>query len=923
MADPLKVLHSLQRLDTTYTVFEPDQVLTHHQLNSLSGYLDDQDRLSRVNLLGVGLVGGLQVRLVGGQVHITRGLGVSTDGDLLMLPADTVYDRFRPYGISAPAYAPFYGRRGDATEDTLLYDLAELVPVGESDVLAQPLSRLTGPVGLADRVVLMLMETVVDDPDLCSGTDCDNLGRNALHRQRVLLMQAADVLHLLGRLPRLQPPSERARALPEVFADRPALGTDITSVTTLAQRYMASLNSGDVRAPRTLERLQAAFAQLARALPDELREQFGGDPTGDWSSRLDAHLAAARRSTTVPLPLFDHCKDLCEAYNAMRESYLACDAVLLPDVGAFPKHLLLGRLNAPREHRTGLFPAPLDGPSREAAAQARFGLWQLQSLIEGFAPPADTTLRITPSAGEAQPLQNRAIPWHYVVRGRVPVHVAWNYRRAASGRSQENSGYRAADWLASGRARDPLAYSVAAHDFFRIEGHLGQAVEAVDAALKRQIAAHNLPIDVQAVLLHGNRRGGIRIKPGIRYTDLHRLHHLVRKDVSIKLEEGRDFGTQYAKDVSDAVNAGRILPTQADGLAAVAQAETARDAVRATQAAAAPAMAQQRYSAYRADTSWKSGYAASLQKMGDARLSLSHVSRNDLASPFDSLLASTKPLWINWLDDLIVAGDDRADDRLVFSAFVKRHPGLDHLGGCWRGGTLVLVYDDSGRVVADFTLPYPCAEVDEPEPEEPPLVKPPDLRPPKWLDRAVRVIPSLDFEIGTRFIDVRKTFVADLDRQSAGIEGLVKGIGFVRTTTPGLKDSLGTVLTGDALLDRMAADVTRKRDYVEDLRSGIGANAFDGEALEEARQRLKSGEEDLARSVTQTTERAVKVNVDTTSSGGVALSAVMNSGVVAVRDTAVVTQLGTQLGSVSPNATGNVGRLITGMANAGGLNLRR
>ncbi|MDP3224988.1 MAG: hypothetical protein Q8M96_17775 [Rubrivivax sp.] len=921
MADPLKVLHSLQRLDTTYTVFEPDQVLTHHQLNSLSGYLDDQDRLSRVNLLGVGLVGGLQVRLAGGQVQLTRGLGVSTDGDLLMLPADTSYDRFRPYGISAPAYTPFYGRRGDGTEDTLLYELAELVPVGESDVLAQPLSRLSA---LAERVVLLLMETVVDDPDLCSGTDCDNLGRNALHRQRVLLMQPADVLHLLGRLPSLQTLGNRARALPELFADRPALGTDITSVATLALRYLGSLHSGDPRVPRTLQRLQAGFAQLSRALPDELREQFGADPTADWSARLDAHLAAARRSSAVPLALFNHGKDLCEAFNVMRESYLACDAVLLPDVAAFPKHLLLGQLNAPREHRTGLFPAPLDGPSREAAAQARFGLWKLHSLIDAFALPTDTTLRITPSAGEAQSLQMRAIPWHYTVRGRVPVHVAWNYRRASSGRSQENSGYRAADWLASGRARDPLAYGVAAHDFFRIEGHLGQPVEAVDAALKREIAAHNLPIEVQSVLLHGNRRGGIRIKPGIRYTTLHRLHHLVRKDVAIKLEEGSDFGQQYAKDVSEAVNAGRILPTQADGLTAVAQAETARDAVRATQVAAAPAMAQVRYSAYRADTTWKSGYAASLQKVGDARLSLSHVSRNDLASPFDSLLATTKPLWINWLDDLIVAGDERADDRLVFSAFVKRHPGLDHLGGCWRGGTFVLVYDEGGRIVADFTLPYPCAEIDEPEPEEPPLVKPPDLRPPKWLDRAVRVIPSLDFEIGTRFVDVRKTFVADLDKQSANIEGLVKGIGFVRTTTtPDLKGSLGELFTGDALLDRMAADVARKRDYVEDLRSGIGANAFEGESLEEARQRLKAGEEDLARSVTQATERAVKVNVDTTSSGGVALAAVMNSGVIAVRDTAVVEQLGTQLGSVNNNATGNVGRLITGMVNAGGLRLRR
>ena len=921
MADPLKVLHSLQRLDTTYTVFEPDQVLTHHQLNSLSGYLDDQDRLTRVTLLGVGLVGGLQVRLADGVVQVGRGLGISTDGDLLMLPADTAYDRFRPYDRSAPAYAPFYGRAGEAAEETLLYELVELLPVGESDVLAQPLSRLDD---LGDRVALLLMESVVDDPDLCTGTDCDNLGRNALHRQRLLLMHQADVLQMVSRLPSLAPTSERARALPEVFADRPALGTEINTVALLAQRYLASLGEGDPRAPGTIDRLQTAFQRLSKALPEVLREQFGADPTADWSARLDANLVDARRRAGVPLALYDHCKDLCDVCNSLRESFLACDAVLLPDVAAFPKHLLLGQLAAPRQHRSGLFPAPLDGPSREAAAQARFGLWQLQSLIQAFEPPDDTTLRITPSAGEAQPLQARAIPWHYTVRGEVPVHVAWHYRRTATGRAAENSGYRAADWRASGRARNPLAYGVAGNDFFRIEGHLGQPVEAVDAALKREIAAHNLPLDVQSVLLHSSRRGGIRVKPGIRYSDLHRMHHLVRKDLSVKLEEGRDFSVQYSADIAEAVTAGRILATGSDGETAVAQARSAQEAVQAAQTSTAPAMAQSRYSAYKADTSWKGGYAASLQKMSSARLNLSHVSRNDLASPFDSLLATTKPLWIDWLDELIVAGDDRADDRLVFSAFLKRHPGLDHLGGCWRGGTFVLVYDDSGRVVADFTLPYPCAEVDEPEPAEPPLVKPPVLRPPKWLDRSVRVVPSLDFEITRRFDSVRKVFVSDLERQSANIEGLVKGIGFVRTV-PEVKGQLGDLRTGDALLDRLAAEVARKRDYVEDLRSGIGKEEFQGEELEEARRRLQTGEEELARSVTEATERAVKVNVDTTTAGGAVLTQVMNSGVVAVRDTAVIEQLGTRLGTVSGTAGVGVGatRLITGMATAGGLRLRR
>ena len=56
MADPLQVLNSLETPADHYAVFEPDQVLTHGQLNSVSDFWGDQVRLSRVALAAVGLV---------------------------------------------------------------------------------------------------------------------------------------------------------------------------------------------------------------------------------------------------------------------------------------------------------------------------------------------------------------------------------------------------------------------------------------------------------------------------------------------------------------------------------------------------------------------------------------------------------------------------------------------------------------------------------------------------------------------------------------------------------------------------------------------------------------------------------------------------------------------------------------------------
>ena len=49
MAD---MLRSLDTISNVYSIFEKDQVLTESQLNDVTNYLDDQNRLTRVNLTG-------------------------------------------------------------------------------------------------------------------------------------------------------------------------------------------------------------------------------------------------------------------------------------------------------------------------------------------------------------------------------------------------------------------------------------------------------------------------------------------------------------------------------------------------------------------------------------------------------------------------------------------------------------------------------------------------------------------------------------------------------------------------------------------------------------------------------------------------------------------------------------------------------
>src|SRR5665647_3564 len=70
-----KILKSLDLTATEYTYFEKDQVLTANQLNSVSEYFEDQFRLTRIQLLGVGIICGLKVAVARNTIIVSKGVG--------------------------------------------------------------------------------------------------------------------------------------------------------------------------------------------------------------------------------------------------------------------------------------------------------------------------------------------------------------------------------------------------------------------------------------------------------------------------------------------------------------------------------------------------------------------------------------------------------------------------------------------------------------------------------------------------------------------------------------------------------------------------------------------------------------------------------------------------------------------------------
>jgi len=903
---------SLEAIAATYAVFEKNQVLSHEELNSVAAYLDDQGRMTRLTLLGAGIVCGLQLGRRGDAVVLGPGIGLTTDGDLVCRGGETVYQWFRPYDATRPAYAPFYV--GGTVPGTMLpvFELTSTQEAGEEG-RPEELSRFADRTGLSlDNLVgVLFMESAITEFDLCTGTDCDNLGQECRHVLRLLAVDQALATALRETV---VTPQQAFAKLGELVATRPVFTGATNTPNLLAQAFRtacAGIHAG----------LAAELPKLYPACAPFLGDLFAdGDPAAFWLLQLNRwrdYFAGTGRHIQY---YYDFLKDLAETWNDFRYELAGERTWCCPDPLAFPKHLLLGAFSpaaGPDAFRTAFYPSPLVSRTAGQLHHARFLAGKIDTLIRTFALPEITDIRVTPSRGEATPLEERAIPCYYLANIAPPIHTQWNFRLQERGLAATNYSYNAGLYGATGAAANPLAASLGRYPFFRIEGHLGQPVATVTAALESRIKSANLPFAVRAIALSADRTKVVK-RPGIRYTDLHRLHYLFRQDVSRQLSDVIRFSQNFKQKVDKAVRT-NVIADRADD-AGVTYTGYAKDknTELARSAAKVRTVLNRTYSQYKADTTWKANVAPALEAAGRFKARLTEVVKTEFATPFDALIGNDRLQWLDWLDDIIKGRDEKEDDRLLFAPFLAEHPGIEHAGGVPRGGTFVLAYDEQQQVVADFMLPYFCCEAAEEEPPQPPFKKP-GLRPGWVVGNGITVLPSR-----TEFIRDTLNVFRD-DQVSALIRD--KLVGFKSEHVDTLrdkietnltaridvlqKDYLGTVresanLMGNALIagKGQAAGIDKGAASFSDKQlESMVANAREKEAaakylagkatqpgIEESQrviyeQQAKEAENDLAIAIADATKYIADSKTDVAAgSEGMAAMLALNSGLATIKD---------------------------------------
>ena len=149
------------------------------------------------------------------------------------------------------------------------------------------------------------------------------------------------------------------------------------------------------------------------------------------------------------------------------------------------------------------------------------------------------------------------------------MYQAWSYALSQRGMEDSNYSYNATEYTTLDAIAQPLSYQLGAFDFFRVEGHVGRPLKDVKAELEKAVGDFNLPIDLEYLRLDKPPRGW---RPPWRNLDLYRLHHLVRSDMALQLDEADRYGDRFVsriasaagKDITDADNDGVPLSTAAD-----------------------------------------------------------------------------------------------------------------------------------------------------------------------------------------------------------------------------------------------------------------------------------------------------------------------------------------------------------------------
>jgi hypothetical protein len=494
-----------------YLVFQADQLLTNDSLNQMFYYLDQQNRWTRNKLIGIGIVCGLEIVLKPGVIEITKGVGVSSQGYLIIIPDPKSCTYYTPYSpidtpndlpFTYPGDLPFY-KSFCASKNIYL-----LLTDGEYDALETGQQKIAQTISSAtdkffnDYVVVLFLEANEMDLKNCDAFDCNNKGEKMMLQVRPLLVKKTD---LPGK-PNSNNDNGNTINIIAPIAELKRFNVTSQNLQSSDDIINAFLNLVD---DGTLSAVANAYNYCYQNYNSLLNNP------SDFNTLLN-DLKNFRNIILQKNHLFiqyfyDFIDDLIKAYKEFIFKIRGMLSACCPDENLFPLHLVLGEASTNSSalindiFRTYFIYSPLFSKQENGAGETAFLYRRMELLVKEFTILFQTSIResvtrITPSMYEFHWLSERAIPYYYNVNDTGnELYQSWNYYKSSHGIADRNLGYNANLYNNIDVVIQPLLYDIERYNFFRIEGHIGQDYTQVLKNILGQRSSFNLPFDVVAI----------------------------------------------------------------------------------------------------------------------------------------------------------------------------------------------------------------------------------------------------------------------------------------------------------------------------------------------------------------------------------------------------------------------------------------
>ncbi|WP_339712406.1 hypothetical protein [Cyclobacterium amurskyense] len=481
-----------------YRNYKADQVLTHTQLNETIAYFEDQDRLSRIALTGVGIVHGLSISKRGAeggdQFVVKQGVGITTDGDLIILHKalseeqpkeknisieELTFTHFRLFIDENARYTPYFYIDEEQVE------LWELCNEGDPD--AKPLSELAN---WDNKNFLAYLECYPKREDICGDINCDNQGIEQIARLRFLMLDDASIQNLVDLDNVFRQKTKTTAALKELsklqlmkVVHTPQNSTSFEQIDNL---YIAAIKNGN-----TLDEMSKGLEQIVEGFgyifdQDEIFQSL----VDGFSELIDKIFNQEEEEYNFQQYRYLLARDLINTFNALIDALNELDYWPNPAITSFPKHLLLGKLvNTGSRH--GFYRSPALGDYDQAKNKIHDLFRKMYFILTSYQIQTEEGLRIIPNGKKQHNSHFPSIPFYY--------------SKSEELLSEWNGGSPSISFHYS-MGNNPLLLEYDGHDSYLIGGHLLTDGESTFQSINSMISQFGLEFKAYHFDLASNQK---------------------------------------------------------------------------------------------------------------------------------------------------------------------------------------------------------------------------------------------------------------------------------------------------------------------------------------------------------------------------------------------------------------------------------